>query len=74
MGILGQCHGIYEALSVIARAREISPAIVAQGYAESFTTTMAGLWILVFSSIAWFALHARLRHLLRLRESEDRTE
>ncbi len=35
LGVLGQITGIYNALSVIAYAREISPQVTAMGFAES---------------------------------------
>lgn len=63
LGILGQITGIYRSLNVIIRATEISPNVVAQGFAESFTTTIFGLEILVVSAIAWFILLCRYRKL-----------
>jgi biopolymer transport protein ExbB/TolQ len=63
LGVLGQYTGMYNALGVISRAREISPGLVAQGFAESFTTTIFGLAILMFSAIAWFILLGRLKKL-----------
>lgn len=56
LGFLGQCSGLYNALGVISRAPAINPALVARGFAESFTTTIFGLTILVLSALAWFAL------------------
>jgi biopolymer transport protein ExbB/TolQ len=64
LGVLGQITGIYNALSVIVRATEISPNVVAQGFAESFTTTIFGIEILVISAIAWFILFCRYRKLI----------
>lgn len=61
LGFLGQHSGLYNALTAIGRAREISPPIVAQGIAESFTTTIFGLTILVLSAFAWFGLLAWYR-------------
>lgn len=53
LGLLGQYSGLYIALNIIARAREISPQVVAQGVAESFTTTLTGLVIFLYAAIAW---------------------
>lgn len=61
LGFLGQHSGLYNALSVIGRAKEISPQMVARGFAESFTTTIFGLTILVISALAWFGLLAWYR-------------
>ncbi len=62
-GFLGQISGIYRALNVIISATEISPNVVAQGFAESFTTTIFGLEILLVSAIIWFVLFGRYRKL-----------
>jgi biopolymer transport protein ExbB/TolQ len=64
LGVLGQVSGIYNALSVIARATEISPQITAMGFAESFTTTIFGLTILIVSAILWFVLYTRYRKVI----------
>jgi biopolymer transport protein ExbB/TolQ len=61
LGFLGQHSGLYKALTVISRAQQISPSRVAQGFAESFTTTLLGMTILVISAVAWFALQAWYR-------------
>jgi len=62
-GVLGQITGIYNALGAIMRAKEISPSVVAQGFAQSFTTTIFGLEILLVSAIVWFILYGRYRKL-----------
>jgi hypothetical protein len=64
LGILGQTSGIFNALGAIIKATEISPNIVARGFAESFTTTIFGLEVLVVSAIAWFILYTRYRKLM----------
>ena len=64
LGLLGQITGIYKALQAIIRATEISPNVIARGLAESFTTTIAGLVILVASAIIWFVLHSRYRSIV----------
>ncbi len=56
LGFLGQHTGLYKAFTVISRAREISPNLVAAGLAESLTTTIFGLTIFVVSALAWFVL------------------
>ena len=61
LGLLGQATGLYNALRAIGAATEISPNIVMQGLAESFTTTLFGIQVFVASAIAWFALSARYR-------------
>lgn len=61
LGIIGQNSGMYKALTVISRAREISPAMVARGVAESMTTTLFGLTTLLVAAIGWFTLLARYR-------------
>ena len=63
LGVLGQISGIYNALNAIYRATEIDPRIIYMGFAESFTTTLYGLWTLLLSAIIWFALYMRYRKL-----------
>jgi biopolymer transport protein ExbB/TolQ len=63
-GLLGQITGIYNALGAIVMAKEISPNVVAMGFAQSFTTTIFGLEILIVSALAWFILYARYKKLI----------
>jgi biopolymer transport protein ExbB/TolQ len=63
LGFLGQITGIYNALGAIMRATAISPSVIAQGFAESFTTTIFGIEILLVSAIVWFILYGRYRKL-----------
>jgi biopolymer transport protein ExbB/TolQ len=58
LGLLGQYSGIYNALGAIIRATEIDPRVIAEGFLQSFTTTLEGLTVLVLSAVAWFALRA----------------
>jgi CubicO group peptidase (beta-lactamase class C family) len=58
LGFLGQCHGTYLALGVILSAPEISPSIVAEGFAISFIPTLFGLALFAFSFTAWAVLRA----------------
>ncbi len=68
LGIMGQLQGIYNALNVIRQAKEISPAVVMQGFSESFTTTIFGLWILAVAAPAWFFLAWRYRKIAAARK------
>ena len=63
LGVLGQISGIYNALNAIVRATEISPRVIYTGFAESFTTTLYGLWVVLLSAIVWFALFMRYKRL-----------
>lgn len=58
MGFLGQAVGIYNAMRVIATAEAVAPNLVAQGFAESFTTTVFGLTILLMATLVWLGLRA----------------
>ncbi len=64
LGVLGQISGIYNALNAIYRATEIDPRIIYMGFAESFTTTLYGLWVLLLSAIIWFALYMRYKRIV----------
>ncbi|MCP4545056.1 MAG: hypothetical protein GY835_01165 [bacterium] len=55
-GVLGQCLGIYNAMLAIASAESISPVVTLVGFGQSFTSTLFGLEILFFSTLAWLAL------------------
>jgi hypothetical protein len=61
LGFLGQCAGLYNALTVISAAQSIDPSIVSRGFAQSFTTTLWGGGLLIVSGLAWFILRT-LRH------------
>jgi len=56
LGLMGQGTGLYNALSAISRASAISPAVIAQGLAESFSTTLVGLTILLVALLAWLGV------------------
>jgi biopolymer transport protein ExbB/TolQ len=60
VGILGQFHGIYQALKVISMAQAVSPSIIWGGLAVSFSSTLAGLAILLVAALAWAALRSGL--------------
>ncbi len=54
-GILAQGIGIYQALSAIQAAGDISPAIIIGGIKVSMITPFYGTFIFLFSSLLWFA-------------------
>ena len=56
IGIFAHFVGIMYAMYAIRMANDISPAIVAGGYAVSLITILFGLLILMLSSIFWFIL------------------
>ena len=58
LGILGQANGIYLGLSAILEAPAINPALVAEGFALSFLTTIEGFLLLFLSALAWMALRS----------------
>lgn len=63
LGFIGQASGLYNALSAISRAKQISPNIVAGGFAESLTTTIFGLTVLLVSAVVWFVLFLRFKRM-----------
>lgn len=65
LGVLGQFSGMYNAARAVSQASAISPNIIAMGLAESLSTTLFGLTILVISSVAWFVLRNRRHALVR---------
>ena len=58
LGIFGHFMGVYQAMNAIRMANDISPAIVAGGYAMSLSTVLFGLGIFLFSAIIWFYLRS----------------
>jgi len=63
IGFLGHFQGMYMAMSFIAEAADISPAIVAGGFAISLLTILFGLTIFLFSAIFWLCLRWRYKKL-----------
>jgi heme/copper-type cytochrome/quinol oxidase subunit 3 len=55
-GLFAHFYGVYLAMQAIARASDVSPAIVAKGYAYSLVTILTGMTIFMSSGILWFAL------------------
>lgn len=65
LGFYAHFLGIYYAMQEIARASDISPAIVARGYQMALTTVLTGLFIFMISAIIWFILKWQLKRRLR---------
>lgn len=63
LGFYGHYHGVYMAMLNISQANDISPSIVAEGYAVSLITVLSGLFIFILSGIAWFYLRWRCSRL-----------
>ena len=63
LGFFAHFMGIYQAMLAIQRASDISPAIVAGGYAMSIITILTGLFLLMVSSVIWFIYKNRLTKL-----------
>ena len=61
IGFFSHYWGLYNAMQAIMRANDISPAIVAGGYAMSLITILSGLTIFICSMIIWFVLRWRLK-------------
>ena len=59
LGYFAHYLGFYNAMMAIKRANDISPAIVAEGYAVSLSTILVGLFIFMISAIVWFTLRWR---------------
>jgi biopolymer transport protein ExbB/TolQ len=56
LGVFAHFSGVYLALEAIRRAHDVSPAIVAHGYALSLITVLSGLFIFLISALIWLAL------------------
>jgi biopolymer transport protein ExbB len=65
IGFYAHFTGIYFAMQAIMEANDISPAIVAEGYAVSLITILFGLIIFILSAIVWFVLRWRFTRLTR---------
>ncbi len=64
LGFFSHFLGVYEAMQAISRAHDISPAIVAEGYAMSLTTILFGLFIFLYAAISWFVLRWKYKQLM----------
>ena len=63
VGYFAHYLGMFQAFQAIARASDISPSIVAQGYSVSLLTILFSLLIFLGSAIAWFVLRWRFKKL-----------
>ena len=63
LGFYAHFMGIYMAMEAIMAAADISPAIVAGGYAMSLITVLFGLNIFMISSLFWFTFRWRFKQL-----------
>ena len=63
LGFFAHFHGIYQAMQAIQAAADISPAIVAGGYAVSIITILTGLFICMFAALIWFIYKSILARL-----------
>jgi biopolymer transport protein ExbB/TolQ len=64
IGLLGQFSALYKVFNIILHAEKINPALVFAGLAESLTSNIAGMTVLLLSSLAWFSLRAVVRRRL----------
>ena len=64
LGIFAHFVGVYLAMQAIMMASDISPAIVANGYAMSLITILSGLFMFMVSSIIWLILQWRYKKLI----------
>ena len=56
IGFLAHYMGMYAAMKAVMQARDISPAIVAGGFAVSLITILFGMLIFLFAAIVWLIL------------------
>jgi len=63
LGFFAHFYGVYQAMQAIKMANDISPAIVAEGYAMSLVTILFGMFILLVSAIFWFILRWKYKQL-----------
>lgn len=61
LGFFAHFHGVYLAMQAINAANDISPAIVAGGYAMSLITILTGLFIFMLSALVWFIYRWKLK-------------
>ncbi|HMB91856.1 MAG TPA: MotA/TolQ/ExbB proton channel family protein [Rhodothermales bacterium] len=63
-GLLSQAVGLYQMLSAVEAAGDVSPALLAGGLKVSLIAPIFGLIILVVSLVVWFLLQLRYRSLI----------
>jgi hypothetical protein len=64
IGLLGQFSAFYKIFNIVLHADKINPIMVFAGLAESLTSSIAGMTVLLLSSLAWFALRSVVRRQL----------
>jgi hypothetical protein len=65
LGFLGQWNGLFKAANAIFGAGMVNPKLVVTGLAESLTTSVFGMFVLVASLFLWFPLRVALDRQLR---------
>ena len=68
LGIFAHFSGVYQAMIAISAANDISPAIVAMGYAFSLITILIGLLIFMVSAVIWFLYRWRYKSIISMRQ------
>ncbi len=63
MGFLAHYMGMYNATQAIARAGAVETGVLAGGYGEALLPILMGMFIFLFSALAWFVLRWRYRKL-----------
>ncbi len=64
VGFLSHFWGLYLAMIAIKYANDISPSIVAGGYAVSLITILFGIFIFLFTAIIWLIFRWRYNRLI----------
>jgi biopolymer transport protein ExbB/TolQ len=64
IGFFSHFTGLYLAMQAIAKASDISPAVVASGYGISLISILAGMLIFIISIIVWFFFRWRVKKLI----------
>lgn len=64
LGVTAQLLGIYIAINAIIEAADVSPQLILMGYQVSFISTLFGLYIFIFSALAWFLLRWRYKRMI----------
>jgi len=64
LGVFAHFAGVYQAMLVISAANDISPALVAMGYAFSLITILTGLLIFMISAVIWFFYRWRFKSIV----------
>ena len=60
LGFFAHFHGVYLAMQAIKQANDISPSIVAGGYAVSIITILSGLFMFMISAVIWLVYRSIL--------------